>query len=145
MFGAATLAKVLGWFTGINWGSILKFFFIALPTLLVVGLFWYAFFVIEPQNKHLQDQLTQANAQYSSLNQAFTKYQQANDQVVQGISAQITTQQQQTDVKKRIHSVPVKESGKPFDDAGMRQRADILRQYQQTSPVFGQPSTNSSN
>ena len=125
MFSAWTTKNVLSWA------------FKLLPLVLVIGAFIYAFLVILPANAKLKEEVEAAEQRYTELEERFVKYEERVDLMNSGIGANITIRTQQSSVKDRMNDVEVTTQDQPFADDGLRNRAGVLRQYQQNSPVFG--------
>lgn len=118
--------------SGEFWGVVIKL----LPILLVIGAFIYAFVFVLPANAKLKEEMTQLTEQHKALEENFNTYKDNTDLLISGLGAQTTIRIQQDGVKERYRDVPVEVTEKPFVDPGMQSRADIVRSYQETSPVI---------
>lgn len=121
--------------SGKFWGAVIKW----LPIVLVVGAFIYAFMFVLPANARLQEEIKAIDAKHKQLQEDFNTYTVNNDLMIEGLSAQTSLRNQQTVVRERYRDVPVQVTEKPFADSGMQSRADIVRNYQRSSPVLDNP------
>ena len=117
------------------WGAVLKW----LPIILVVGAFVYAFMFVLPANAKLKEEMKAVEAKHTQLQLDFDTYKVNTDLLISGIGANTTIRIQQESVRERYRDVPVEVTEKPFADSGMQSRADIVRNYQSSSPVFENP------
>lgn len=114
------------------WGAVLKW----LPIILVVGAFIYAFMFVLPANAKLKEEMKALEAKHAELQENFDTYQVNTDLLISGLGASTTIRIQQESVRERYRDVPVEVTEKPFADSGMQSRADIVREYQKTSPAL---------
>lgn len=117
------------------WGAVIKW----LPIILVVGAFIYAFMFVLPANAKLKEDLKALEGKHAELQENFDTYTVNTDLLISGIGANTNIRNQQQVVRERYRDVPVQVTEKPFADSGMQSRADIVRNYQNTSPALDNP------
>ncbi len=118
------------------WKSVLSFGFKILPIVLIVAAFAWAYLVVLPENAKLKKDMETMEQEYTLLNERFAKYEENVGLLTDNIGTQVVIRTQQNEIQGRIRDVEVVAEDKPFVDPGMRSRANILRDYQRTSPVY---------